>query len=612
MLFCPKQNYNITLKEYLNKMLINTYLYNKCCICGSFQKDEMLNNINNIFKFCLECKKIFCNNELCLSFHKCLKKYFIDIIKIKNFCLDLSHFEKFGGKSFFTNYCIVSKKNICDICFKNSHKGHDMKDKRIITYNNDKKEISLLLKLIQELKEKKNQITKQKILKEETKRDNDIQILKKQLQSEIEKYNKNKVQELENLKKQFEFNIKQYEEKYNEQMSNYMKDLYEKMNSLLVEFNNKYIEEENKCNGNEKFKIVDSYISNNQTSTKEYNKNISDCKCEYERTIKEINENYNRKEYEICQIIRNKIEKAKKDNEKRISEKNYNFENTRVKIINQTDDPLRNRIDYQIIFINVLLNAYNLAEDTNYYYSKNLFNLLHYFYNNENSAIYKKVFLNENIDEFKKIKNEIMKNDIINVNDNTPYNKNNDNYNYANAKANENNNNFNINNINKVYNNNKIINEYNYKLLTNINDLTKNVTINDKYVNFEIVIINDNKYSEWPLNGRTKLISDERSDIKITPILLENKPNDKRPVKIWCGFTSSKPETKHCILNFNVDGKNYGNQIDLTININADLVQQFRNEYGLSKNDYSDEKLLNILKDNNNNFIQAFESMFNN
>ena len=107
-----------------------------------------------------------------------------------------------------------------------------------------------------------------------------------------------------------------------------------------------------------------------------------------------------------------------------------------------------------------------------------------------------------------------------------------------------------------------------------------------------------------------KLISDEKSDIKITPILLENKQSKIQPINIFCDFTSDKPETKHCILNFNVDGKNYGEQIDLTIHINEDLVQQFRKEFSLLEDDYPDEKLLNALKDNNNDIYKAFDSLF--
>ena len=57
---------SMALHEYLNKMLLNTYLYNNCYICGSINIDSIhLNEKNpNIFSFCFSCKKIFCNNNI--------------------------------------------------------------------------------------------------------------------------------------------------------------------------------------------------------------------------------------------------------------------------------------------------------------------------------------------------------------------------------------------------------------------------------------------------------------------------------------------------------------------------------------------------------------------
>ena len=145
-------------------MITNTYLYNKCCICGHIQIDDLIIDINNIFKFCLECKKIFCNNKLCLSLHKCQKVELIYITQRNLKCLNLSHYNLYSGNSYFTNFCIGSKKNICDYCFKSGHKGH-IKDKRILTYNNEKRETEFLLKLIKRLKEAQTEISKEKILK---------------------------------------------------------------------------------------------------------------------------------------------------------------------------------------------------------------------------------------------------------------------------------------------------------------------------------------------------------------------------------------------------------------------------------------------------------------
>ena len=242
------------------------------------------------------------------------------------------------------------------------------------------------------------------------------------------------------------------------------------------------------------------------------------------------------------------------------------------------------------------------------------------------------MFLNENIDEFKKLKNEIFKSEqeeqniifnnqkdasLISINisenkNNIILNNNNNQISSSDFKSLEINTNNILNNKNdNKINNNEISSEYKYKLLTNSNDLIKNAIIKDEYANFEIKLINDNKNCEWPPNGRTKLISDEKSDLQITSILLESKQNVQL-VNICCGLACRNPGIKKCILNFNVDGKNYGEPIILTVKINEDLVQVLRDEFSLSKEDYPDEIILNALKSNNNDIYKAFGSLFNN
>ena len=51
-----------TLKEFLQIMPNNTFLFS---VCSSCQKKQ--NEINNIFRYCCNCKKIFCNN--CINNH---------------------------------------------------------------------------------------------------------------------------------------------------------------------------------------------------------------------------------------------------------------------------------------------------------------------------------------------------------------------------------------------------------------------------------------------------------------------------------------------------------------------------------------------------------------
>ena len=63
-------------------------------------------------------------------------------------------------------------------------------------------------------------------------------------------------------------------------------------------------------------------------------------------------------------------------------------------------------------------------------------------------------------------------------------------------------------------------------------------------------------------------------------------------------------------MNFNVNGKNYGNQLKLTIKVKEGKITEFRQTFSLSKEDYSKERLSKALKEKNNTFEQAFESLF--
>ena len=74
-----------------------------------------------------------------------------------------------------------------------------------------------------------------------------------------------------------------------------------------------------------------------------------------------------------------------------------------------------NKIEYQIIFIKTIINTYKSKENSNYYYSKNLFKLLLYFYNKEDSEIVKNIVKNENIEKIREMKNEIDRIDNQNI-----------------------------------------------------------------------------------------------------------------------------------------------------------------------------------------------------
>ena len=55
--------------------------------------------------------------------------------------------------------------------------------------------------------------------------------------------------------------------------------------------------------------------------------------------------------------------------------------------------------------------------------------------------------------------------------------------------------------------------------------------------------------------------------------------------------------------------KFFGEPIFIKINVKEQAIGIFRNEFSLSEKEYSDERILKVLKENDFNFGKAFESM---
>ena len=75
-------------------------------------------------------------------------------------------------------------------------------------------------------------------------------------------------------------------------------------------------------------------------------------------------------------------------------------------------------------------------------------------------------------------------------------------------------------------------------------------------------------------------------------------------------------------LNFNVNEQNYGEKLTLRIHIKEEkkdnelndkkkVIDEFRDTFGLSEEEYSDEKILEKLKENDFNFEKTFDALFN-
>ena len=160
-----------------------------------------------------------------------------------------------------------------------------------------------------------------------------------------------------------------------------------------------------------------------------------------------------------------------------------------------------------------------------------------------------------------------------------------------------------INNINKKYSY-LCLNRSN--LMTFITKGTDNTTI-------EIALLNDGKM-DWLPNA--KLVFDNNSQIKADDIILNpQKCNEEQTYKINFNNLSKLNIGKYeCYLWFNIDGENFGDKINLMIKVNendkSNEIDIFRESFNLSKSDFTDNQLIEVLKKANNDIELAFSYLF--
>ena len=137
------------------------------------------------------------------------------------------------------------------------------------------------------------------------------------------------------------------------------------------------------------------------------------------------------------------------------------------------------------------------------------------------------------------------------------------------------------------------------------------------------IILKNNGSQIWP-EGRTKLVFERESEISGEEIILNpQKPGEIGKYNIVLnGLSNYSHKQYKSYLNFYIDDDEIGEQIILTINIkekdktkkeiedNMDKITEFRQIYSLGIEDYSDEKLFEVLKNNNYDYDMAFGSLF--
>ena len=173
-----------------------------------------------------------------------------------------------------------------------------------------------------------------------------------------------------------------------------------------------------------------------------------------------------------------------------------------------------------------------------------------------------------------------------------------------------------------VINNENIINEAYLYDCTNSMYLSRYVYQGVGEVIFEIYLRNIGKKS-WA--NDSKLLVDHSSAGTTTDIKLEpQNPNEERGYKFIVKDLENYPPGEYKIIfYFWSGGKINGGKIVAKISIKEkdikkneideyiDKINDFRETFNLSEDEYPNEKLLDILKDNNFNFEDAFSSLFN-
>jgi hypothetical protein len=252
--------------------------------------------------------------------------------------------------------------------------------------------------------------------------------------------------------------------------------------------------------------------------------------------------------------------------------------------------------------------------------------------------------INNDLNNENNINENVIQNEIKNSNNNKSF-LNNDDKNYTNKGPEENtgeiiknhfgsiNNNLDKSNgsinINNRSNNNEIIEEepgkededYSYDC-TNAMYLTVYIYEGTEEAEFEIFLKNNGKKT-WASDS--KIINDPSSSLKTNDIdLAQQKPNEERGYKVVIKNLGRKPNGEYKIIFLFYTNKNIiGDKITAMVKIkekdneksemeeNMDKIIEFRDTFNLSEDEYSNEKIFEILKDNDFNFENAFSSLFN-
>lgn len=174
----------------------------------------------------------------------------------------------------------------------------------------------------------------------------------------------------------------------------------------------------------------------------------------------------------------------------------------------------------------------------------------------------------------------------------------------------------------KIYgHNNNILdmNEYSYQCL-NDSSLLSYLYAGTNEVKIQLTLKNNGK-SAWPINN-TKLIFDESSDFKADEVILKPQKSQEQALYeiIFKGLSTYPPNEYKSKLHFCINGITLGENLVIKFIIKEKIVLglkkykkeifEFRDHFHLLKEDYPDELILKLLKENYFDYELAFSHIF--
>ena len=372
------------ISKYIKEMQKNTYLYDKCSMC--FREQSLIKNFF-LLKYCVNCKKIICNECKEIHIKNCLGKHFFINNNERRIKCSI-HPEKNNA-----DYCFDCTTHLCNNCLETrKHIEHNTKSLlQFIPSNNEKKRFQQCIEELNERKktienERKNEINEYnnklneyiKVIKDEYEKKIKSDEIKEK--NEIELNENKKSKELEELKRKYKEEEKQIMNKYQlaenniknnhkKSKDNFKKDFNEKRNGIQNKFlHNIHLEEKdekiNKLNAlitiheiikktQEKYSnnyfnnvnfinVISSFVKNkNKVDNNDNVSRMKEVKCQSEKKLfrkDDIKINSNKKSLIINQINNNNYEnellnkKLKNENDKLSSEiKKLKNENQKLK-----------------------------------------------------------------------------------------------------------------------------------------------------------------------------------------------------------------------------------------------------------------------------------------